>query len=121
MSDLLPGYDRPADDSGRAIVRRTDVAGVQSGATLTGAEERGLDEQGEHGLREEEDDDQVENRGQTEREREALHASQRKDEQHNRAEQRHGVGHDDGPPRLQPAGFHGRLDTSTVAHLVPYS
>src|SRR5665647_2983174 len=65
MSGLLPGHDGPADDPGRAIVRRTYVSGVQSGPGPAGAEERRLDEQSEHWLREEEHDDQVEDRGTT--------------------------------------------------------
>ena len=85
--DLVRGHGDGLAEFRASAVHRAERIGVEARPWVSAREELRLCEQLQHRMREQDHDDHVDDRGETERVREAAHAADREDEQHDRREQ----------------------------------
>ena len=100
---------------------RPEPLRIQAGQLVALAEELGPGQQGDHRLGEQEHHDDVDQRGQAERVREALHVADGEDVQQRRGQERDRVGDQDRPPGAGPAAFDGRPQRPALPDLVAQS
>ena len=113
----LAVHDPTAADVAR--LGSAEATRVEAGEAVALAEELRPREQLHDRVREQEHDDDVDEGGQSEREGEAAHAADGEDVQHDRREEVHGVGRQDGPPGALPAALDGGDERAALTQLVP--